>query len=271
LNLTLYLTMDRRLFVIFGASHGVAVLLSVLAAVVLVGYLRVASLRGSRWVRTGLAVMLFAAVMADPPITFLRFIGDGPAMAWKMVNETAWPFYLCDWAAIICGLALLTKNQRLAEIGWCWGMGGTLQGLVYPASLSYEWPNPDWYAFFAEHGGVPVAGAVLLFGLGLKPEPGAAWRAWLWLLGYTAMVSVVNLLFIHRGGYQASNYGFVCSSDYSPFAVLGRWPIYVIGLMAIMGLFFTILTWPFCGRRTLSLRSLRPFFRDTPKVDIPEK
>jgi hypothetical integral membrane protein (TIGR02206 family) len=249
--------MDRRPFVLFGASHWVAMLLSVVATFVIVSYLRKAPPKGSAIVRTGLALMLFAAVLADPPITYLRYIGDGPAMAWKMVNETAWPFYLCDWAAVLCGLALLTKSQRLAELGWCWGLGGTLQGLVYPASLSYDWPNPDYYAFFAEHGGVPVAGMALVFGLGLKPQPGAAWRAWLWLLGYTAVVILVNLLFIHGAGYQTSNYGFVCSSDYSPFAILGPWPHYVLGLLLVMGLLFTFLTWPFCGKRTLAWKSVR--------------
>lgn len=253
--------MDRTPFVIFGPSHWAAVLLSVLAAVALVKYLRHASPRGSAVVRKSLALVLFAAVMADPPITFLRYAGESRDLAWTMVNETAWPFYLCDWAAVICGLALLTKSQRLTEVAWCWGLGGTLQGLVYPASLSYDWPNPDWYAFFAEHGGVPVAGMVLVFGLGLKPEAGAAWRAWLWILAYFGIVAVVNLLFIHQGGYKASNYGFVCTSDYSPFAVLGRWPVYVAAVIGLLGVFFIALTWPFCGRRTLALRFIRPFRR----------
>lgn len=259
--------MDRRPFVIFGASHWAAVLLSAVAAWVMVRYLRKAPPRGSAAVRTGLALMLFAAVMADPPITYLRYIGDGPAMAWKMVHETAWPFYLCDWAAILCGLALLTKNQRLAELGWCWGLGGTLQGLVYPASLSYDWPNPDWYAFFAEHGGVPVAGLALVFGLGLKPQPGAAFRAWRWLVGYMAVAILVNLFFIHGAGFQTSNYGFVCTSDYSPFGILGPWPWYVAGLLLVMGFIFTLLTWPFFWRRKGEGRTGR--FRSLPKDGPP--
>ncbi len=162
---------------------------------------------------------------------------------------------------MVCGLALLRKSQRLAEVGWCWGLGGTLQGLVYPASLSYDWPNPDWYAFFAEHGGVPVAGMTLVFGLGLRPEPGAAWRAWLWLLLYFVIAGLVNLIFIHTGGYLDSNYGFVCTCDYSPFAVLGRWPVYLGGVLVAMALFFVILTIPFCGRRAVALKSIRPFLR----------
>ena len=70
---------------------------------------------------------------------------------------------------------------------------------------------------------------------------------------------MVNLFFIHQAGYKASNYGFVCSSDYSPFAVLGRWPVYVASVIAVLGLVFIALTWPFCGRRTVMLECIRPF------------
>ena len=62
-------------------------------------------------------------------------------------------------------------------------------------------------------GNVPVAGMTLVFGLGLRPEPGAAWRAWLWLLLYFVIAGLVNLIFIHTGGYLDSIYGFVCTSE----------------------------------------------------------
>jgi hypothetical integral membrane protein (TIGR02206 family) len=172
-----------------------------------------------------------------------------------LVQQTAWPFYLCDWAAIFCGLALLKGSQRLTELGWCWGMGGTLQGLLYPTSLSFDLPNPDWIAFFAEHGGVPVAGLVLVFGLGLKPQPGVVWRAWICLCGYLLVAGVVNQVLIGQG-FPGSNYGFVCSSAYSPFAVLGAWPQYLILMLFILGGFFCLLTWPFCGRAAVSFRAI---------------
>ena len=250
--------MDRTPFHIFGPSHWLAMLLSIAAASGLILLLRRRpNARQERVVRISLAIILFAAVMADPVITGLRYYEEGPALAWRKVHETAWPFYLCDWAAVICGFALLRRSQVLAEIGWCWGMGGTLQGLVYPASLSYDLPNPDWFAFFAEHGGVPVAGMVLVFGLGLRPLPGAMWRAWLALCGYLIAASVVNLLFIHAGDYAQTNYGFVCTSDYSPFHILGPWPVYVFGMTFVLGLFFVVLTAPFCGRSALDPRCIR--------------
>ena len=254
--------MDSRPFHIFGVSHWVALISGIVAALALVKYLRHATVRGSAFVRISLALVLILAVMADPLITYFRYIGAaGPEFAWRMVHETAWPFYLCDWAAIVCAIALITKRQRLAEIAWCWGLGATLQGLVYPASLSYDWPNPDYFAFFAEHAGVPVAGMVLVFGLGLKPEPGAAWRVWLWLLVYLSTAALANVICIHRGGYPTANYGFVCSNAYSPLGVLGPWPFYVFGFIGVLGLFFTLLTWPFCGCRTCSWRCLRPFLK----------
>lgn len=251
--------MDRTPFHLFGPSHWLAVFLSIAAAAGLVRLLRRrrGDVKVERAIRITLAVVLFAAVLADPVITGLRYLPEGSELAWRKVHETAWPFYLCDWAAVICGLALLRRSQVLTEIGWCWGMGGTLQGLVYPTSLSYDLPNPDWFAFFAEHGGVPVAGMVLVFGLGLRPLPGAMWRAWLALCGYLTAAAVVNLLFIHAGDYPLTNYGFVCSSDYSPFDILGPWPVYVFGMALVLGLFFAILTTPFCGRAALDPRCIR--------------
>jgi hypothetical integral membrane protein (TIGR02206 family) len=229
--------------------------MSVAAAWWLVRFFRGAACERAKWrVRVVLAGVLFASVLADPVITYLRY-ADDPTLAWQLVQQTAWPFYLCDWAAIICGLALLRGSQRLAELGWCWGMGGTLQGLVYPTSLSFDLPNPDWIAFFAEHGGVPVAGVVLVLGLGLRPQPGVVWRAWICLCGYLLVAGVLNHVLI-RLGFPGSNYGFVCSSDYSPFSVLGSWPQYLIYILLILGVFFCLLTWPFCGRTSVSFGAI---------------
>ncbi len=204
-----------------------------------------------RWQRSLLAGILLAAVAADPVVTWFRYQQQAPEMAWRLVQETAWPFYLCDWAAVASAWALLSKSQRLAEVAWCWGLGGTIQGLIYPQSLSYDFPNPDAWAFFAQHAGVPVVAILLVLGMGLKPQPGVWWRAWVWLLGYFAVAAVLNWCLMRMGGYATANYGFVCTSDYSPFAVLGAWPWYVGGLLLVLGIFFFALTAPFLGLKAL--------------------
>jgi hypothetical integral membrane protein (TIGR02206 family) len=199
-------------------------------------------------------------------ITWLRYSQGNPALASRLVNETAWPLYLCDWAALASAAALWWKNQRLAEISWCWGLGGTLQGLIYPASLSFDWPNPDYWAFFAEHGGVPVAAIWLVFGLRLTPQPGVVWRVWAWLLLYLAVAGVSNLLLIKFGSFQYANYGFVCSSDYSPFHLLGPWPWYVLALAGVLGVLFTALTLPFLGKKAWALPRRKSLPHPTQKM-----
>jgi uncharacterized membrane protein YwaF len=128
-------------------------------------------------------------------------------------------------------------------------LGGTLQGLIYPSSLGYDWPNPDYIAFFAEHAGVPLAAVALVFGLNLRPQPGVVRRVWIWLCVYYLGVVVINVLLKKLGGHATANYGFVCSSDYSPFGILGPWPTYVIVKIILLGGIFALLTLPFRQRR----------------------
>jgi hypothetical integral membrane protein (TIGR02206 family) len=213
-----------------------------------------------------LAVVLALAVLADPIITWLRYSGD-PTLAARLVHETAWPLYLCDWAALASAVALWRKSQRLAEISWCWGLGGTLQGLVYPTSLSYDWPNPDYFAFFAEHGGVPVAAITLALGMRLAPQPGVVWRAWFALLGYLVVAGLANAFLQKACGFPTANYGFVCSSDYSPFAMLGPWPWYVLGMAGGLFVCFTALTAPFVGWRALAWKGSQDMSVSAPTRD----
>jgi hypothetical integral membrane protein (TIGR02206 family) len=253
--------MDQTPFHIFGPSHWGILILSVGLVIAGLRVFRQGSERMQHYARFALAGILFAAVLADPPITFLRYRSDSEGLAWKLVQETAWPFYLCDWAAIFCGLALCLRHQRLAELGWCWGMGGTMQGLLYPASLSYDWPNPDFIAFFAEHAGVPIAGTWLVFGMGLRPAAGVVWRAWIWLFGYFCLAGLLNAALIHWGGFPQANYGFVCSSDYSPFALLGPWPWYNLVEWLLLGGMFTVLTVLLIGWSAVDWKQLRPWLR----------
>jgi hypothetical integral membrane protein (TIGR02206 family) len=210
---------------------------------------------GGRLFCRSLAVVLVLAVFGDPLVTWLRYRTQDPSLTARLVHETAWPCYLCDWAALLSAGALWIRNQRLAEISWCWGLGGTLQGLVYPTSLVYDWPSPDYLASFAEHGGVPVAAVTLVLGLGLRPQPGVVWRVWFWLLGYLSVAGIVNAALQKLGGFTTANYGFVCSSEYSPFTGLGPWPWYVFIMAGALWLIFAALTMPFLGWKALQWKT----------------
>jgi len=69
-------------------------------------------------------------------------------------------------------VALLTRNQRAYELGYFWGLGGTLQGLLTPP-LYYDYPDLQFIFFFIQHGGVVAALLYLTLGLHMRP----AWRS----------------------------------------------------------------------------------------------
>ncbi len=154
------------------------------------------------------------------------------------------PGHLCDLAAIIGGISLLTRNPLLCELLYFWGLAGTMQGLLTPA-LQADFPHLRFFMFFAVHVGVVVAALYIVFGARVIPRRGAVLRATGLLAVYGIFAGIVNALL-------GTNYGFLCEK---PFAgsmadYLGPWPWYIgsMGLAALV--FFTLLDIPFWKRRS---------------------
>lgn len=236
--------MAVRPFTAFSASHGAAVLATLIAAA---GMIRLNRSRRvpETWKRRAnlaLAAGLGISVLMDPVLTWWRYHPD-PALAARLLRENALPLHLCDVVALVLMAAIIRKSQRAAELGYLWGLSGTLQGLITP-TLEFDWHDPEYYAFFAQHGGVPVAALTLVFGCGLKPGPGALFRTirWSWL--YMAVTSLCNWML-------TTNYGFFNGPP--PVASLldfmGPWPWYLITLQGVAVLFFALLLLPFRGSR----------------------
>lgn len=164
--------------------------------------------------------------------------------AWTGVlnKETALPCQLCDVAALLGAAALWFRHQRLAELVWFWGLAGTMNGLITPA-LSESFPSLRFLSFFALHGGVVIAAVYLVAGLGLRPQPGALWRAIGWLQVYLLMAVLVNFL-------TGANYGFLREkpAQATLLDVMGPWPWYIIGLEILALILFTLLHLPFHRR-----------------------
>jgi len=246
--------MDYREFESFGISHWLALARTAVAAVVMVRFMRspvVPQGRKDR-ARIVLAVLLLVAVSADPVLTWFRYVGEGREVAAALVLETALPLYLCDVVSILLALALLTRRQRLAEIGYLWGIAGTVQGLLTP-TLYFDWDTPEYYAFFIQHGGVPVAALTLVLGMRLVPEKGAFVRAVYWSWGYMAVVFSLNALMnrIFGGLELQANYGFLNAKPdvETLFDHMGPWPYYLITLQAIAFTLYALLLLPFRRRR----------------------
>ena len=225
----IFLMMDLLMegsFQAFALPHNLAMLTTVIVAVVLTAYARSGpDERNLKIIRYVLGALLLISVALDPVLILVRYGVEehGRDMA---INESL-PFYLCDVVAIFLAFALFSKNQRLAEIGYLWAIAGTLQGLIMPA-LWFDHKELEFYIFFLQHGGGPVAAIFLVWGLGIVPAQGAMKRSVFWSLGYMVVVMFINWLI-------GANYGFLNHKPTggSLFDHMGPWPFYLGTLQVI--------------------------------------
>lgn len=225
--------MDRP-FQAFALPHNTAMIVTVILAIAVTGYARSGpDEKRLTWVRYIMGSLLLIAVALDPVLTLVRYgLTD---QGWELLVDNSLPFYLCDVVSIFLALALFTKSQRLAEIGYLWGLAGTIQGLVMP-TLWFDWREIEFYIFFLQHGGAPIAAVFLVWGLGILPEKGAFKRSVYWSLGYIAVVMSINWLI-------GENYGFLNKkpSVETFFDYMGPWPFYLITLQLVAYTLYAIL------------------------------
>ena len=138
-------------FQAFGVPHNLAMLTTLIVAVVLTAYARGGpDDRNLKVIRYVLGALLLISVALDPVLTLVRYGVE--ELGREMVVNDSLPFYLCDVVAIVLAFALFTKNQRLVEIGYLWAIAGTLQGLIMP-TLWFDHGELEFYIFFLQHGG----------------------------------------------------------------------------------------------------------------------
>ena len=159
------------------------------------------------------------------------------------------PFHLCDFAIFVAAFALATRRPAAVELLWFWALTGTLLAVLTPA-VSGGYPDWRWLLYFAMHGGVIAAAVVLVVGLGIRPRPGAAWRAFGWTVVYAGVVAAVdlvtgaNFLWLREKPRQATLLDW-----------LGPWPLYLVAAGAIGLAGFHLLALPFRARRWSDRRS----------------
>jgi len=181
-----------------------------------------------RVLRFGLAAVLAAAASG-----WLAFVHARYGLSlWDLL-----PLHLCDFLILVAVWALVTLRPLACELLYFWS-AGTLLAMVTP-DLGVGFPHPAFVAFFTLHGAVVVSAALVVFGLGRRPRPGAAWRAFGATLAYAGVVALVNLAF-------GTNFLFLCRKPDEPTLLdaFGPWPAY-LGTVALFALgLFHLMAWP---------------------------
>ena len=222
---------------LFSATHGLSVLAIALIAAICI----YAGRQGASWPRVALAFLCFAVF----PVNYLALRTLGISLPLNNII----PLHLCDVAALTAGFCLLTRHPLLCELTYCWGLAGTMQGLITP-NLGWTIPHPMYWSFFLHHGVIVIVALYLPLALKWRPQPGVVPRMILWNQVYFFLAVTVN-------STLGTNFGFLAWKPEvaSPLDYLGDWPVYLIWIQVIAALIMTLLLLPF--RRTINIWRLR--------------
>src|SRR5581483_10837082 len=214
-------------FVLFGPAHLTAMALTAIVPLALALLARHEHLGrpADRLARLGLAAFLVMGLIGWYGVAFARG---------QVSLEYGLPMNLCDWAEAALLVALITRNQFAYELGYFWGLGGTLQGVLTPP-LYYDYPDPQFLFFFIQHGGVVAALLYLTLGTRLRPT----WRSLPRVIGASFFYLIVAALIDWTLGL---NYGFLRAKPLGAnlLTVMSPWPWYIAELV-VAGMVFLLL------------------------------
>lgn len=153
------------------------------------------------------------------------------AMLWSrgwLAPGNEWPLNLCDWAQAALLVALVSRNLFAYELGYFWGLGGTLQAMITP-DVGRGFPDIQFLLFMLDHAGLIAALLYLTFGTRLRPVPKSLPRVIAATLFYVALAGIADYAL-------GTNYGFLRGKgeNVSLLTYLAPWPWY-IGELVLIG------------------------------------
>lgn len=204
-------------FILFGPAHLIALALGVAVPLLLGLWVRRSRAR-DHGVRLLLAALLAAGWLGWYAMLWAR--------GWLAAGN-ALPLNLCDWAQAALIVALLSRNQRAYELGYFWGLGGTLQGVITP-DLPSGFPDLQFLLFMLDHAGLIAVVLYLTWGSGMRPVASSLPRVILATLFYVAIAGIADYML-------GTNYGFLRDKGdhVSLLTWLAPWPWYIGELVAI--------------------------------------
>ena len=186
-----------------------------------------ASDRGVRW--------FLAALLAGQWVAFYAVFWSRGWFNWNNVL----PLSLCDWAEAVLIVALLSRNQFAYELGYFWGLSGSLQALITP-DLAYGFPDARFLLFMADHAGIIASLLYLTWGSGMRPVPASLPRVIAASFVYPVVAGAADYALGANYGYLHDKGGHV-----SLLTLLAPWPWYIGELVLIGFLSFAVYYAPF--------------------------
>lgn len=167
-------------------------------------------------------------------------------IAWHTHDQTVslenlLPLHLCDIAAFIAGIALLSGNPLLRTLTYFWGLAATLQALITPA-ISTNFLTLPFVSFFIQHFAIVAAAIHIPLIAGWRP------KSPLWKSPFDAyLAALVYMLFsLLINKWLGTNFGFTSRPPDKASMIdhLGPWPWYLASFQPLAFSLFLLLALP---------------------------
>lgn len=209
----------------FGAAH--LVTLAVVAALALVG-----GWAARRRANVASSARGLVAVVLPVALVALMAVDARDGVSWRSYA----PLQLCDVAVPLAVVALLARAGLAVDLTLTWTVAGTVPALLTP-DLAESFPHPRFLLYFAQHGGLVVA-AALLVASGARPRPGTPLRALAWLNALALVVGLVDVVTGANFMYLRQKPGAATPLDH-----LGPWPLYLLACEPVALVVFAGVAW----------------------------
>ena len=153
---------------------------------------------------------------------------------------TMLPLHLCSVLVWMSVWSIPRPNQTTYEIAWFAGLAGASQALLTPDLSLYGFGHFRFFQTFISHGILVTAPIYLTVVEGMRPRRGSVWRVLGYLSAYAFLVFWINRAL-------GSNYLFINRKPdtASLLDLLPAWPGYLVVLVGIAVLVFSLLSVPF--------------------------
>lgn len=235
-------------FELFSVEHGAIVAVSAVATCA-------AIVLGRRWLGSAETVPLERRMALVYALT--TFATQAGIIVWLLTPgefspRVSLPLHVCDLAAWIAPLALLSRRRWLRTMLYFWGIGLSTQAFVTP--IVTVGPRDPWFwAFWITH--LQIVGAAFydLVARGFRPT----WRDAAFAGFYSVLYGLAMLALNSATGW---NYGFLGPTRPSTRTLvdaLGTWPLRTLWMTLIVLGLFALMTVAWRGNRVAARAWLR--------------
>ncbi len=201
----------------------------------------------------------YAGLPADAgpatPRTGARLLGSVGLALW-LLHQTytllfvphlheAVPLHICDIAALLGPIGLLTGYRPFRTVTYFWAVGLTIWGLLTP-TLNQGPAHPTFWIFWLNHASVLLYGIYEVAVLRYRPSARDFGLACLVSLAYAALIIPFNLAYDWDFGYL----GRGDPDNWTPLELLPPWPwrILAVELLGLLMLAYGWLPWEIARR-----------------------